>query len=255
MLRTRTLGTVAVMAAAMAFGAGCGLTGGTSKFAVNVATPAGTEKPALNVASVDLEPNQTKLVNVGTYAWGEYDKSDLDVLTQSMKTSAAPFESATGYKVHVVMRRFLVAHSNNAALAFACVGWAVVTPQNTLAFHEQFYASYHVRLWGTVGGVKDVVHEAITKRVLERAVAVATNRTDALPKPVHTFDDYESAAAGLPQQLMSSYTNMLVFGNGYMFIHQTASGNPQLGWVKKPEHLDWNARLGLAQTTGPISQR
>src|SRR5689334_1970294 len=141
----RTLSVVGAAAMALFIG-GCGLTGGTSKFAVNVATPAGAEKPALNVASVELEPNQTKLVNVGTYAWGEYDKSDLDVLTQSMRTSAAPFENASGYKVHVVMRKFLVAHSNNAALAFACVGWAMVTPDNKLAFHEQFYASHHVRL-------------------------------------------------------------------------------------------------------------
>ncbi len=250
----RTLSVVGAAAMALFIG-GCGLTGGTSKFAVNVATPAGAEKPALSVASVELEPHETKLVNVGTYAWGEYDKADLDVLTESMRASAAPFESISGHKIHVVMRKFLVAHSNNAALAFACVGWAMVTPDNRLAFHEQFYASNHVRLWGTVGGVKDVVHEAITKRILERAVAVAANKPENLPRPPHTFDDYEAAAAPLPKELMSHYNHML-FGGGYtLFIHQTVGGDPNLNWVRKPEHLDWNARLAIPASAAPVSQR
>src|SRR5262245_35752434 len=95
---------------------GCGLTGGTSTFRVDVKAPAGAATPALEVASVDLEPGQTRLANVGTYAWGEYDADDLEVLRTSMRQSLPAAPTVARHRIHVLVRRFLVAHSNKEGL-------------------------------------------------------------------------------------------------------------------------------------------
>ncbi len=56
---------------------GCALTGRTRP--QEVTRPAELGSP-LRVADVELEPGQTRLQNLGTFAWGEYDARDLGVL-------------------------------------------------------------------------------------------------------------------------------------------------------------------------------
>jgi hypothetical protein len=225
---------------------GCGITGNTSTFVVNVRSE--QAKGPIKVDSIELEPNQSKLVNVGTYAWGKYDEADLEVLTKSMKDSAASLGGATPFGVHVVIRRFLVATGGSDGIALACISWALTMPDGTLIFHEQFYASKHVRTFGTVGGIKDTVHEALTKRVLGRAAAIATapgsNAFESV-KPERTFDTYEDAIRDLPPSLTAVSVGIVQLGNGYTYytLKQGQTSGSQLEWVKQPDHLDWPTRM------------
>lgn len=228
---------------------GCGVTGNTSRFVVDVRSE--VSKGPISVTRIDLEPDQSRLVNVGTYAWGKYDAADLENLTQSMKESAKSVAGPSAFGVHVVVRRFLVATGGSDGIAIACVAWALTSPEGKIAYHEQFYASRHVNTFGTVGGIKDTVHEAISKRVLGRAAAIAaqpgTNVFESV-KPVNAFDTYEEAVAGLPASLTAASLTIVQLGNGYsyMVIGKGATETAGLAWVQKADHLDWNARLGLA---------
>lgn len=219
---------------------GCGLTGSTSGFRVEV--PRAAKSAPLTLASVEIEPNQTRLVNVGSYAWGEYDGDDLAVLRSSMAESLEPLKPTPGaasHRVHVVVRRFLVSHSNSEGLALACVAWALSAPDGSIAFHEQFYASRYVRLWGTVGGIKNSVHEGIANRVLRTAARVAAGEARPAQPPEYTFDTYEAATNGLPGELTSHFSS-LVLGGGYSYSVFGASG---VEWARRPEHFDWTSRL------------
>lgn len=224
----------------------CGITGSTSTFVVDVRAPNATGPIA--VKSVELEPDQSKLVNVGTYAWGKYGAGDLDVLTRSMKQSAASLAGPSPLEVHVVLRRFLVATGGSDGIAIACVSWALAMPDGQLVFHEQFYASRHVNTFGTVGGIKDTVHEAIARRVLGRAAAIAsapgTSGYERV-RPEHTFDTYEESLKGLPSTLTGVSMRVVQLGDGYHYysLQQGASASAELAWVRKPDHLDWPARL------------
>ncbi|MCH9680672.1 MAG: hypothetical protein K0V04_04490 [Deltaproteobacteria bacterium] len=224
----------------------CGLFGGTRPQAVEFASPDSASSAAVSVASIELESGHTRLANVGTFAIGEYGTKDLDVLQQSFAESMPAQAGASGHQVHVVVRRFLVSHSNNAGLAVACVAWALTDPDGALVFHEQFYASDSARIWGTIGKLKDHVHEGIVRRVLgsARAIAAGGERQSA----PYTYDDYESATAQLPHSLRSVYLNAAMLGGGYALRISTVSGNSELGWARESDHLDWEAQLGGSTT-------
>ncbi len=228
----------------------CGLFGGTRPQAVALTEPSGAEAPPIAVASVELESGQTRLANVGTFAIGEYGAKDLAVLQQSLAESLPAHAAGEGYQVHVVVRRFLVSHSNNAGLALACVAWALTTPDGELLFHEQFYASDSVRIWGTVGRIKDHVHEGIVRRVLGSARSLAAGgEPQAAP---YTHDDFDSATAQLPHALRSVYINTAMLGGGYALRVSTVSGNAELGWAREEDHVDWEQRMGTeASTSAP----
>jgi hypothetical protein len=234
-----------LLAAALATQAGCGLTGGTSKQVVHIEAPAGRERPVVDVAAVELEAGGSKLTNVGTFAWGKYEPEDLETLRVSLHESLAPFLGPRGYHLYLVVRRYLVAQSNSEGLALACVAWALTAPDASLVYHEQFYAKSYVRLWGTLGGIKDDVHRGIVQRVLAAAVRLAASGGTEDPHPAaeYTFDTFEKAIAGLPEHLHSYYTG-IIFGGGYqIFYSHTLSGGSQLAWAATPDHVAWPAYL------------
>jgi hypothetical protein len=229
---TRRVPWLVLLASVMMFG--CGLTGGTSKFVID--TRSAEVGPAVRIASITLDPDDSRLVTVGTYAWGGYRQDDLDVLRQSMSESAA---SASGSPpsppsfIHVVIRRFLVATGSSHGLAIACVSWALTAGDGTLVYDEQFYASSDASIFGTVGGVKNDVHRAIARRVLDRASLIAAQpsaRSAQLPRPDDTFDTYEDAVRELPTSLTS-------------WGRRLTTGSTQLAWARRDERLDWSARL------------
>lgn len=242
-VRSSVSSLISVLALVALSATGCGLTGATSTFVVEVPQNAGA---ALRIAAVELEPGQTRLQNVGSYAWGEYGEDDLAVLRESLAESVAPL-AAGGQPtaaVHLVIRKFLVAHSNNEGLAIACASWAMTDPSGKLAFHEQFYARDHVKLWGTVGGVKDNVHKGIAERVIRAAIGVAQGKDpQSIPFPEFAYKDFDSARAGLPDSLTTSFQGFLVLGNGYLFYDQRVSGGSSVEWAREPSHIDWPARL------------
>lgn len=217
---------------------GCALTGRTRP--QEVARPAGLAAP-LRVADVALEPGQTRLQNVGTFAWGEYDARDVGVLRESLDTTVGG--AADGPSVHVVVRRFLVAHSNNEALAVACVAWALTDASGQLLFHEQFYAADYVRIWGTVGGIKNHVHAGITEHVANQAARISNGQEPVAPSGEYVFDSYEAATAGMPDSLTSTHFQTLYLGGAYLFSAYSIKGRSDRGWARRNDHLDWDARL------------
>jgi hypothetical protein len=222
---------------------GCALTGATSKQVVAIESPQG--RAALEVAGVAMDAGESKLTNVGSYAWGKYDEDDVATLRDSLRDSAAPFHGAGGYRVHVRVRRVLVSHSNSEALTLACVAWALQSPDGKLVFHEQFYASRYVRLWGTLGGIKNDVHEGIVRRILGAAVRIAASggRDQTAPSAAHTFATFEEATRDLPSKLSSHYFGALMGGGYTIYYSSHLSGGSNVAWARKPEHFDWDAYL------------
>lgn len=245
-MATRWTGTLVGVVCAVALG-GCALTGRTRP--QEVATPAALTQP-LQVADVSLEPGQTRLQNVGTFAWGEYDGRDIATLREGLSATLGS-ASATSPQVHVVVRRFLVAHSNNEALAVACVAWALTDRDGTLLFHEQFYAADSVRIWGTVGGIKNHVHQGITRHIAEQAGRVLSGSNPTEPGGDYVYPSYEAATASLPDVLTSVHVNTLYLGGAYLFSTRTYRGQSQRGWVREEGHLDWEARLDGARGEVP----
>jgi hypothetical protein len=227
---------------------GCGLTGATSKQVVAIENPQG-QRAALDVAGVDMDAGESRLTNVGSYAWGKYDADDLTTLRDSLKESAAPFTAAGGYRVHVRVRRVLVSHSNSEGLALACVSWALQAPDGKLLFHEQFYASRYVRLWGTLGGIKNDVHEGIVRRILGASVRIAASggRDQTPPSAAYTFSTFEDATRDLPTSLTSVYFGALMGGGYTIFYSSRTSGESNVAWAKKPDHFDWEAYLAKSR--------
>ena len=222
--------------------AGCALTGRTRP--QDVARPAALKQP-LRLATVELEPGQTRLQNVGTFAWGEYDGRDVGVLQESLQTTLGG-GSGDAPQVHVVVRRFLVAHSNNEAFAVACVGWALTDADGTLLFHEQFYAADYVWLWGTIGGIKNNVHEGITRHIAEQAGRVMAGGEPTTPQGEYVFASYEAATAEMPDKLTSVHMNTLYLGGAYLFTTRTYRGDSNRTWARQEGHLDWEDRLAAS---------
>lgn len=183
----------------------CGVVG-AKPFVVDIPSGAPhTQRGPITVHSVDLEPGH---FTVGTASWLQFDKDDAGVLKESMKESAAQITGPNPFGVHVVIRSFLV--SRKPMVGLACVAWAVTKPDGTLVYSEQFYTSQKPSLLDsvTIGGIKDIVNEALARRVLGRASAIAS-APDSLssvegevPAPLRqkftrTFDTYEDAIRDL----------------------------------------------------------
>lgn len=227
-------------------GGGCALVGRTKPQAI--AMPA-EMNARLDVRSVELEPGQTHLQNVGTFAWGEYGARDVAALEETIRTTLATASAkpeAPQFQVHVVVRRFLVAHSNNEGFAVACVAWALTDAQGVLRFHEQFYASDYVRLWGTIGGIKNHVHEGITRHITQQAARVSAGGEPAEITAPYTYPTYEAASARFPGKLTSIHFQALYLGGGYSFRAVRIDGDSQRDWARQDDHIDWAARLGTA---------
>lgn len=250
-MQARTLSTPSLSPAIRAIllvvamlGPGCGLFGGTRAKTVAI-TPV-ADAPAVAIGSLTLEPGQTKLANVGTFAIGEYKSKDLDALQQSLQQSLRQSRGepigGQAHRVHVVIRRFLVSHSNTAGVALACVAWAMTDANGELVYHEQFYAADSVHLWGTIGRLKEHVHQGIVARVLGSARSIASGGDPVTAQ--YTFADFDAAAAGLPHQLRSVYLSTALLGGGYGFRVSTVDGSADLGWARQQEHVDWTARVG-----------
>jgi hypothetical protein len=191
------------------------------------------------------EPAETRLQNVGTYPVGEYKEADFEALRASFLKSAEPFAGSDGHRLHIILRRVLIATSNNVGLAVACAAWAIEAPDGKLIFHEQFYAWDSARIMGSVAGVKNGMHEAIVRRVLESAVRIATcdGTLAPAPDPPRTSTDFGTATRELPSSLMSSFP-LLFHGGGYMFfLGLVVRGSSEVPWVRKPDYVDWPAYL------------
>src|SRR5437660_1801712 len=195
---------------------GCGLTGATSTFSLRI--PVAGTPPPLAVGSVDLEPRAARLVNIGTYAWGRYDQADLDVLDASLRNTVSRTSGpGTPPRIHVVVRSFLITSSNTGGAMLSCVAWALTAPDGELILHEQLYATGTAHLNNTLGGLKNDVHKAIVRRIVETAVRVGQGPADNVrPADVeNTYERFDEAQATLPKELTSVFFAGLPGGIGY----------------------------------------
>lgn len=206
----------------------------------------------VSIAPIEMEPGATKLVAVGTYKVGKYKSKDLRVL-QTMLDRTIPMRGAPeeSFRVHLVVRSFLIVHSNEKGAGLACVAWALTNPHQELVFDEQFYAA-RASPPLSVTGIKNRIHEGITKRVHQRAQDVASGRPLGSP-PEDTYDDFERAASRVPNQFKSELPT--IFG-GYdqwgnqTGIWRTVGGQSGEESARRCDRIDWYRRLGIARPPG-----
>lgn len=196
---------------------GCGITGNTQSFTLKVVPPSFNKLlPSITVASVDTEPNCSSLVVVpGVIPWGKFNSEDLSVLKKSlhntfrMVNTSYPTDSQIELNIHMVVRRYRVAASNNVVAVLACVGWCITDQQNRIVYHEQFYASRKGGIFDpTLGAVKDVTNKAIVRSIVQNTVNYAsTDKGTAFDTVVvkNTYSSFEAAIQNLPKSMTARF--------------------------------------------------
>lgn len=238
--RPRPLWGLAVLGACL-LSAGCGTFGGTTSFVLRDGIPR-SDGIRLSLASFAREHVETgKAMAVGVFGFSGFDADDEKNLRDSLAgTLKAVQEGAPPARrdldLHVLVRRYLVAASNNQAATLACVAWALADGP-TVLYSQQFYATDSVVLLGTVGGTKVAANEGIVRRIATHAAwAASSARTRGdLPIVKGTYDSIDEAARTLPGRMTTS-----VSAGG---TTRVTSARP--GWrAGEPETaIDWAARL------------
>lgn len=241
--------------------AGCGTTGTTSRFALDLdpAAPKQTEV-AIHVAPASMAPDASRLYAIAVKEWGRFNAADLANLEQSLAATISSWQSGkpgathAQLDIHLQVRRYLVGISNTAGAVLACVTWAAVDPSGQIVFQEQFYAPGSVAYVGTIGGVKDVVHKAIVRRVATTSLYLAADPARTRARPVEfegTYRALEDAISELPEVMKSmgnaaamAHPNPAV-GMGGLFA-VAATGAPPWEAARPPADFDWPAHLQLA---------
>jgi hypothetical protein len=260
-LHGTTLAAIALMSCAAL--SACGTTGGTSRFALPLDLPAGQKVAAnVRVASAAMDADAAYLNPLNVKPWGKFDSDDLRNVEQSLQDTISPYlapassSTDSNLDLHLVVRRYVVSTSNTAGAVLACVAWAATTPQGSLIYKEQFYASESGYLVTTIGLIKDSVHMAIVRRIATTSLALARNGATSL-KPRQfdkTSTSYEEAASRLPQTMISmGNPSLAAFPDRAVSVLGllTPSGVSKVEWrVASPsEAFDWTGYL--AKLYGP----
>lgn len=241
----------------------CGTTGGTSRFTLPLDLPAGQKIAAsVHVASAAMDTNASYLNPVKVRPWGKFGPNDLRNIEQSLQDTIslhlAPASRSTdsGMDLHLVVRRYVVSTSNTAVAVLACVAWAATTPRGALIYEEQFYASNAGYLVGTIGLIKDSVHEAIVRRIATMSLAIARDGTSSLQPGQFdkTSTSFEDAVSRLPRTMVSmGNPSLAAFPDRTISVVGllTPSGVSTVEWkVASPsEAFDWSGYL--AKLYGP----
>ena len=210
----------------------------------------------VQLKTVDVDSAGIQLLSVGVKPWGRFDADDLQNIRGSLEDTLAAAtrsrgSSATGseLQIHLVIRGYFVAASNNAGGVLAVVDWCAADQGAHVLYQEVFYASHAVRLVGTLGGEKDVVDQAIVRRVAETSLLLSSGAsTNGLPRKVKdTYDQFNEAVAVLP----SDFESMGLVGAGpsssvnlvMLFIPNTPSTDANWQSTKVEKPIDWSQRL------------
>lgn len=219
--------------------AGCGGITGTTQH-ITIAPTGVLSTRDMQLKSLRLEENGAELINIMSYRWGKFSDEDLQTLDASLRTSLQAAQERKELKsppltLEVVVRRHLVAHSNNNAAVLACVAWCARL-NNAYLYHEQFYASAKAsfaRL--TVGAVKDDVTERIVSRIVKSAVLLANGQTSAsLPISTEgTYMSFKDAIEPLPKSLTASPPP------GYVYVQGNPTGKVPWSWAEPATLIRW----------------
>jgi len=195
------------------------------------------------VAAVELDPGASKVTSIESpFNTGRYNERDLEVL-QEMLDETVPFRGPPeeSFRIHLVLRRVLIAYYRGEAVGLSCIAWALTSSRGDLVFDEQFYAAAHTGGKG-VSAVKNRMHTGITMRVHHRAQEVASGLPYGQP-PQFTYDDYESAAAAVPDALGVILVTTLGRGGATRGVEYVGETGEE--FARCSDFVDWHSRLGI----------
>jgi len=199
----------------------------------------------VSVARAELEPGSSKVTAIDVpFGGGAYRYKDKDLaVLQEMLDETNPMPAAIGesFRIHVLIRRFLVSYHQSEAVGIACVAWALTNPGDELIFDETFYAAHYTPNKG-VNGVKKPIHRGITKRVHTATQSVASGLPPG-PPPTSVYADYESAAAAIPDEL--GQILVVSFGRGGVERGVEYVGETGEEFARCGDSIDWYYRLSI----------
>lgn len=200
----------------------------------------------VSVAPAELEPGAGKVTAIDVPFGGgrhQYKDKDLAVLQQMLdETNPMPGAPEESLQIHVVVRRFLVAYHESEVAGIACVAWALTNPQRELIFNETIYGAAYTT-WKGVNGVKNPIHQGIAKRVHTATQAVASGLAPG-PPPISVYEDYQSAAAAIPDAL--GPTVVVTLKRGGVERGLEYAGETGEEFARCDDSVDWYHRLGIA---------
>ena len=231
----------AALASVALLTAGCGITGATRRIVLDASARGdamSTRK--MELTGVTLEPEATKLLAIAVFPWGELSAQDVQTLDLSLRDNLRLSQVPGNLKepsllIDVRIRRHLVATSNNAGAALACVAWRARL-SGVMIYEEQFYASASGRLIGTVGSVKNSVNKGIVERIVRSAILIANNASvpSILPLQVKgTYLVFDDSIKGLPKAMTS------LPPPGYVYVPGNPSSKVPWSWAEPTEAVRW----------------
>jgi len=207
------------------------------------------------VEKVTASPDAPGLIAARTMRIGAFNLDDLanirGSLVDTLRAAADPASTSIDdrLRLSVVIRRYLVAHSNNAGGVLAAVDWCAARDDGSAIYREIFYATAEGQLVTTLGEVKNRAQRAIVRRVAESALRLAAvGATPNLPVAVEgTYDDLSAATTTLPATLKSVAVSPFVGSNiaQIAFVGLDIAQNV----LTRPTAIPW----GEARTEGSIS--
>lgn len=226
---------------------GCGTMGATDVLSVKVSAPQKLQS-RIELGSITLGENATRVDAVGVIPWGEFSSEDLQNVRLSIENTltsiqaGSPSISDKKLTLHTILRRYLVTASGNAAGVIANIAWCAVDESGKIVFHEQFYASDSAAVVGTLGGVKNKVNEAILLRIatVSAYLASADMHKAVVPAlPPNAYLHFEQAVQKLPASFRSVH---FAQGGGYSYAYDI-SGKADWNWASSPDRINWEDYL------------
>ena len=189
-----------------------GVLGGTKSFVLDLAAPSSPQHHRINVESVRIANRANQLDSVGSYHVGDLDAKEVGKIESSLAETLAQVawpsvdSNADAWALHVVVRHYHMAHSNNDGGVLATVSWAAVAG-DAIVFTDDFYVSMQKSDGGkTLGRLKELLNRAIVQRIAETSVRLAGAQAAEGVSPAgvaHTYSTVAEAAAPLPKRLVS----------------------------------------------------
>lgn len=267
--RQPALNTAIVLLGCVALSA-CGTTGTTTQFELPMDLSQSTQVTSeIRIVSAAMDDDAAHLIAVKVRPWGKFGPDDLRNLDQSLRDTIKQYLPATSRSnesrldIHLVIRRYIVSTSNTGGAVLACVAWAATSPQGTLIFEEQFYASEAGYVVTTIGLIKDSVHKSIVRRIATTAIAIAAGPEAASHRPTtfeNTSTSLDEAASRLPSEMVSMGHPSVMVWTGIpspipipVIIAiglLTPSGVSTVQWktAQPQENFDWQGYLGKLYT-------
>lgn len=200
----------------------------------------------VSVAPLEVEPGASKVTAIdvpfGVGGAYKYKEKDFAVLQQMLdETNPIPGAPGESFRIHLLVRRILVAYHQSESAGISCLALAITDPEGQLIFDETFYASAYTPNQG-VNGVKKRLNKGITKRAHSVVQEVASGR--GAPRPnTWIYHDYESAAAAIPDALGPVLVINLQRGGVTRGVEYTGETGEE--FARCNDSVDWHYRLGV----------